>query len=1056
MPDPEISAPASTPATQQPPAADSRPAESTAAGVSGTAAKPTDDFDDYEELTPEIAEEEAIRNDFVLRWAVVLLAFLLASTHIADTATLVHIKTGQYLAAHGFLPPRTDVFSYTAADRPWANLSWGFDLIVAGIHALGSFPALSAIKALVVALVFWIISRVSRPGTPTWWGSVCAALALLGCHLRMPVQPVIVTYLGLALTMWLVYSWRESPDKSQRLWLLAPLFFVWSNCDSRAWLGLAYVLLYAVGDLLGTWVKSPAAVASAARKQLWQVVGGALAVTLVHPFWWKSLASPWFLYSVEYPALRDYILEAVLNPTQPNPVTNFTFFPMTIEELWTWNNLNLGVLASLAVVALAVVAVALNRSRLDWGLLTALLGFVVIAAACLHELPAAGLVAAVVATLNGQSWYVARCRQTYSIETGELLFSRGGRALTVLTLAGLGFFGGTGRLRDPAAARPGYGIDQTLSVQVSDLERLLKGDASFDHRPFNSLLSQGDLLIWAGEQVFCDQRVGVYHSPDDDANILRQHILARDGLRSRRRAEAKPLDTPLPAVSWRKTFDQYGITHIVVRLSNEVRLSSLKDYELLVELLQQPQHWEWTGLAASAVVFYRTSVKDADPEAYKAYVDAHKIDFRKLAYDDELAKADAEQIRGGRVRPIRAPSFYKKYFWSTKVESSAEVREAQQLATLAQFPLPRRLNDARTAMAYLAIRRAQVGLSKDPDDVKGYLALGQAYDFLSQIEFQASLGARPARPGLRYLQAVAAYNQALVGDPENMNAHRRLLMLYNESRKMDLSFRHLSALDDDMLAHPDRYSDDDAKMVSQQIRELNKQLKQVDEAVAQAGEVTADGKNTLARMQTFLQRECLKRALDELDRDGKQTSGNPQLEQVRIRLLLETGRVDEAYELASRFAQMTEMQGVSGWADNVSPACLAQGDYENAIKYWEAGSNEVDRYSLGRLLLTLPPRTTDASAPWPLSVTNSAVGHFFQSPEQSAGMKVNVALSLLEQGRIRDAELAFREVLEISPDSTLRPFVKFYISELTFGEEEIDLVAPSNRIVELFTPEPGE
>ena len=290
-----------------------------------------------------------------------------------------------------------------------------------------------------------------------------------------------------------------------------------------------------------------------------------------------------------------------------------------------------------------------------------------------------------------------------------------------------------------------------------------------------------------------------------------------------------------------------------------------------------------------------------------------------MAYDDSLARHDAEQISSGRLRPIRAPSFYKKYFWSTKVEPSADVREALQLATLAGFPLPQRLQSSRTAMAYLAIRRAQAGLAKDPDDVNGYLALGQAYDFLSQIEYQASLGVRPVRNGVRYLQAVAAYNQALVGEPDNMNAHQRLIQLYREARKPDLAFRHLSALDDDMLAHPDHYTDDQAKMVGQQINELNKLLKQVDEAVAQAGTASSDSKITLSRMQTFLQRECLLRALVELERDGKQTSGNAQLEQLRIRLLLETGRVEEAYEAASRFAAMAEMQGVSQWADNVSP-----------------------------------------------------------------------------------------------------------------------------------------
>src|SRR4029077_17384338 len=117
-----------------------------------------------------------------------------------------------------------------------------------------------------------------------------------------------------------------------------------------------------------------------------------------------------------------------------------------------------------------------------WGQFAAYLGFVLLAVVCAHELPVASLIAGVVATLNGQEWYAARCRQEYSIETSELLFSRGGRALTVITFAAIGFFGGTGRLREASAGRPGYGLDYNLEMQLDDLQRQLAGEASFDHR----------------------------------------------------------------------------------------------------------------------------------------------------------------------------------------------------------------------------------------------------------------------------------------------------------------------------------------------------------------------------------------------------------------------------------------------------------------------------------------------------------------------------------------------------------------------------------------------
>src|SRR4029078_4944054 len=176
----------------------------------------------------------------------------------------------------------------------------------------------------------------------------------------------------------------------------------------------------------------------------------------------------------------------------------------------------------------------MNRARHDWAHFAAFVGFVLLAVACLHELPAAGPVACIVATLNGSAWYAAECRQTYSVERRDILFSQGGRAATVLVIAGIAFFGGTGRLRDStgAPARTGYGLDRTLQMQIDDLESQLAEDASFDHRPFNTHLTQGDQLIWVGEQVFADSRVGVYFVKDEIDNLLALQLQTRESLRT--------------------------------------------------------------------------------------------------------------------------------------------------------------------------------------------------------------------------------------------------------------------------------------------------------------------------------------------------------------------------------------------------------------------------------------------------------------------------------------------------------------------------------------------
>src|SRR5262249_2398357 len=151
------------------------------------------------------------------------------------------------------------------------------------------------------------------------------------------------------------------------------------------------------------------------------------------------------------------------------------------------------------------------------------------------------------------------------------------------------------------------------------------------------------------------------------------------------------------------------------------------------------------------------------------------------------------------------PSFYQNYFWTRRRESPADIRIALHLAGLTSFSgLPQDLQEARLAMTYLTIRRAQAGLEKDPDDGNGNLALGQAYNFLSQIESVAAInGSRPPRSGMRYLQTVAAFNQVLVGEPDNRDAHAALLRIYEEARKPDLVMRHMLAMQEILAADPE-------------------------------------------------------------------------------------------------------------------------------------------------------------------------------------------------------------------------------------------------------------
>lgn len=1013
------------------PAADSQIPESNPGGESD------DEFDDYEPLTPEIVEEEAIRGDFVLKWAVVLLAVLLGSTRIGETATLLHTKAGQYMGSHGMLPPGTDVFSYTASDRPWINLSWGFDLIAAGIYGIGGWVGLSVVKALVSGVIFGLIVSISRPGLPTWWCSICAATALLACHNRLTAQPFLVTMLGCALSFWLIDGWVREPARSKRLWLLVPLMFVWCNLDSRAYLGTALIVLYLIGDILGALAFKRSALDAAGRRQFGIVAAASVAVTLVHPFGWRSLLSPVLVYGTEYPALRAYIQGTYVGASQTPQGAALLFFPPTTPTFWL--NPDLASIAAFLMILATVVVMLLNARRLEMAHVAVFAGFLGLAFISIHELAAAALVCCTLSALNGQAWYAATFRQTYSVAPSELLFSRGGRALTVLAFAAMAFFGGTGRLRDVNSPSTGFGLDHHLSTQIDDLRTLLAD--SYDSRPFNFLLSQGDILIWLDQQVFSDSRVAVYHSIDEENNLLARHLKTRLALRQERDARNQGLSGRSRRDEWVPVFEEYQITHVLPRLATPA-----PDYGLLFELLTSAgpsavrgtgPEWQLAGVGAAAAVLYRTDVTTGE---YQTYLRDHQVDFRREAY-----KQTSEPIPPRNIW-VRAPSFYQKYFWSKKREVPREIQRALHFVRIAPLFYMSGRSDTSRAMAQAAARQALTGLNGDPGMVAGYVALGQAYTLLSQLE---SPDGRPQSAGMRYLQAVAAYNQALVADPTSLEAHNALISLYSGAQRLDLMLRHLEAVDRESIDDPR----DTSEAMTERIESLEK-LRTATERVEEELEgYAAQGAEPLQLAQAAYQRGCLLSALRRLDAAADRLAGNLAAEQFRILLLLETGRVEEASDAAERWSGAARNARLQGWQEVAALCLLPNAAYGQAADLWLEAAQETDQQAVTRLLGSLPPRIENPQSQisWPVGALASSIDYFTQRPAVSAQYRLHAALALLEQGQLSNAEKTLAELLEQSPETMHRRLVSHYLYELT-GKEQ-DPTPPSAWVPILFADE---
>jgi tetratricopeptide (TPR) repeat protein len=1012
-----------------------------------------DDLPEWEPLTPELVEDEAIRADFMLRWAVVLLAFLLGCTEIAESATLVHVKTGQYVAGHGFWPPANDVFSYTAADRPWINLSWGFDLVLAGVFAVLGAVGLSFFKALLAAATFGFVMHTSRPGVSTWWGAVCGALALLVCYPQFTALPESITLLGLAVTLWILHT-AEADGQSRLRWALVPIFLLWSNFDNRMFLGLALLVLYALGETLAARWGRPIHTGRSGRRQplensetpgtLWLVAAACFAAALLNPWGWHSLTAPVRLYGLEYPTWQLY------HGTNPS-TADLQFFPMASATYW--QNISHHTIAGLLLGAATVVTFLLNFRQLKPAHLLVFLGFAGFALAGSHELAAAALVCCVLANLNAQAWYQANFRQTYSVETSELLFSRGGRAATVLAFFGLAFLAVSGRLEGPDGRRAGYGFHFALQSNIDGLREQLVD--AYDPRPFNFVLEQGDLLIWLDRQAFVDNRVALYAG--GQPSLIELHRTTRSALRrppagtegSARTAAAQVATGSSGAEAddshvWKETFDRFEVTHVLPRLSGQN-----PDYVTCFDLLRSPD-WHLAGFGPVTALFYRTDTGDAQ---LKKYLEQHRYNFMRRAYKEEA------EPPGPRPDWPRPRSFYQKYLSLPEHRTPLPVQEARHYAFLfSRGSMPFSLG---SALAHLAIRKANEGLVTHPDNALAFQILGDAYSYLGMVESQVSQLEGSNHPNwLRFYQTLHAYNQALIIEPDEPILHLKLFQTYERVQKWELAQRSLRHYDRLTMSREDLGSDE--LELRRQLSQLQRQLSEMVKPVVQQIDAQLSGTPDRYQLaQTAYQNGCGLKALRVLEDDPETMRVNPLAQRLYAILLMEAGRAEDAADTMGRLEGVAQQIGMPGWRSPAALASLAFADYERAIDLWTEEAQSQESAQLEALLHTLPfiqppsllmKHTRDA---WPVQQVASVFSALYDAPAQAAALHYNAASIYLEQGRVKDAADAFHKVLELEEASPLRPLVRHYLFELT--DEVIEPEPPSDWIPitpALFADEP--
>ena len=159
-----------------------------------------------------------------------------------DGDTLWHLKTGDWMLSHRQVPA-VDPFSFTVPGRPWTNLEWLSELVMAPIYALGGWSGLHLWFAFAVGALTLILGAATARKLPVFSWAAALFLAIACTTQSWLARPHLMALPLLALWTAELIRAREA-RRIPPLWMLA-MMTLWANLHGSFLLGLALIAPFA-------------------------------------------------------------------------------------------------------------------------------------------------------------------------------------------------------------------------------------------------------------------------------------------------------------------------------------------------------------------------------------------------------------------------------------------------------------------------------------------------------------------------------------------------------------------------------------------------------------------------------------------------------------------------------------------------------------------------------------------------------------------------------------------------------------------------------------------
>jgi hypothetical protein len=172
------------------------------------------------------------------------LAFSVGLYRVRTFDTFFHLAAGRFIREQGQLPT-VDPFSFTHRGAPWLDHSWGFQILLERLHALGGFSALSVLQATLACTLLAIAARES-------WAYVIGLLPFFAYREVIEARPHLLAFVCLASTIALTTRARGR----EVLWSV-PIYALWSTVHGSHLLAFVFLgLALAAGPERVYWALS--------------------------------------------------------------------------------------------------------------------------------------------------------------------------------------------------------------------------------------------------------------------------------------------------------------------------------------------------------------------------------------------------------------------------------------------------------------------------------------------------------------------------------------------------------------------------------------------------------------------------------------------------------------------------------------------------------------------------------------------------------------------------------------------------------------------------------